>query len=102
MSTDEKYNGWSNRETWALMLHINNDQGLYEEFRELAREYGKESPRPAVQDAVRQRVENLLDPDEFREQYDADQTPEVARMAYEVGSVWRVNWSEVVDALTEE
>lgn len=29
------YNGWSNRETWATALHINNDQGLYE----LARDY---------------------------------------------------------------
>ena len=24
----EDYNGWRNRETWALVLHINNDQGL--------------------------------------------------------------------------
>ena len=24
------YNGWSNRETWAAALHINNDQTLYE------------------------------------------------------------------------
>lgn len=28
--TDETYNGWTNRETWALVLHINNDQGLQE------------------------------------------------------------------------
>lgn len=98
MADDEKYNGWSNRETWALMLHINNDQGLYEEFRALVREDTGLDAR----DAVQVQVEGYLNPDEYRESYGTDQPAELARMAYEVGSVWRVNWREVVDALTEE
>lgn len=28
--TTEKYNGWTNYETWAVNLHIGNDQGSYE------------------------------------------------------------------------
>lgn len=39
MSTDT-YNGWTNRSTWLVNLHLTNDQGLYNEVRELlAHEY---------------------------------------------------------------
>jgi hypothetical protein len=31
----EEYNGWTNRETWGLALHIDNDQGLQEQASEL-------------------------------------------------------------------
>jgi len=30
----EEYNGWTNRETWATALHIDNDQSLQEEASE--------------------------------------------------------------------
>lgn len=30
---DTTYNGWKNRETWALNLWFNNDEGLYLEMR---------------------------------------------------------------------
>ena len=32
--TVEPYNGWSNRETWAVALYINNDQGWQESVHE--------------------------------------------------------------------
>lgn len=36
---DEKgYNGWTNYETWAVALWVDNDRGLYEESREIVRE----------------------------------------------------------------
>jgi hypothetical protein len=28
MTTDEKYNGWTNRETWAFMLHVGSSEPL--------------------------------------------------------------------------
>lgn len=45
MSTD-KYNGWSNYETWVVKLWIDNEEGSYNYWREraqeVANEYGKE------------------------------------------------------------
>ena len=98
MDTDERYNGWANRETWALMLHINNDQGLHEMFRELVRIHPGDHARNAVQG----QVTTLLNPDEYRDEFGTDQSAELARMAFEVGSLWRVDWSEVVAALLED
>lgn len=31
------YNGWSNYETWAVALWIDNDAGLYQEMHRIAR-----------------------------------------------------------------
>lgn len=33
----ERYNGWTNYETWNLKAWIDNDQGLYAQWREVAR-----------------------------------------------------------------
>ena len=29
---EPKYNGWTNRETWACMLWLTNDENVYNEF----------------------------------------------------------------------
>lgn len=47
MAGTEGYNGWTNRETWCLNLHIDSDQGLHdywmEKAEELLSEYIKEN-----------------------------------------------------------
>lgn len=37
MSTDTTYNGWANRATWLVNLHLTNDQGLYLASRDAVR-----------------------------------------------------------------
>ena len=34
MNNDTTYNGWKNYETWNVALHINNDRGDYDFWRE--------------------------------------------------------------------
>ena len=36
--TDERYNGWTNRTTWAVQLHLTNTDGTYSEMRDRAAE----------------------------------------------------------------
>lgn len=98
MTADDTYQGWTNRETWALMLHINNDEGLYQMFRDLVRDYPQDG---YAQNAVQGQAEDLLDPEAYADEFGTPQPESLAMMAREVGSLWRVNWSEVVAALTE-
>jgi hypothetical protein len=92
----EEYNGWSNRETWAAALHINNDQTLYE----------------IAQDYTRQEIEGH-DKGETINAYYLGQTfcnwivddlltfENIAGnqglwlMLTDIGSLYRVNWEEI-------
>lgn len=38
MSTTERYNGWSNYQTWNVKLWIDNEEGSYNYWREAAQE----------------------------------------------------------------
>jgi hypothetical protein len=51
MSTNTKYNGWTNYETWNVALWIGNDQGLYNLARECA-ERNKRTPYTDFIDAL--------------------------------------------------
>lgn len=101
----EEYNGWPNRETWALGLHLDNDHGLHLERQALvaaavvdhaawADEHGHMAVPSAagfVGRAVQEWVEGMFE----RVFYPAEGevVSEVVRlMAADVGSLWRVEW----------
>lgn len=101
-TTDERYNGWTNRETWAVALYINNDQGwqesVFEALRGVEITGGNGEYNPASREAgeiIKANVERLLDPDQYADEFGTDQPREVARIAHEIGSLWRVNWDEL-------
>jgi hypothetical protein len=102
--SDETYNGWTNRETWALNLWLSNDQGLYEMTRErVAEEIAErgQNDTPLTQarlagEVVRCFTEELLDPEE------QPMTPEsIITMLQDVCSLYRVNWDEIGAAFVE-
>ena len=55
---EAKYNGWSNKETWLLNLHLTNTEWIYNEVKEvLSRKYEYSHQK---EDALKDYVENLF------------------------------------------
>ena len=101
MTTDDTYNGWTNRETWAVALHVNNDQGWQESVHEALRGARVEVGALRAHDAgevVHGNVEEVLD---SISDHDTS-SPALLMAAREIGSVWRVNWTELGEAFLED
>lgn len=93
----EEYNGWTNRETWATALHLNNDQGLYETVRDWASSNWEEQESEAeavsvLAESIEDFVTELLETD-----WDG-----VKPMRYDIGSLYRVNWREIAESFISE
>jgi hypothetical protein len=92
----ETYEGWTNRETWAAMLWINNDQGLYETVQELTQHLHEcESPIMCLEESL----ENLFD-DAFSDI--SEMTAMGLIMLKDIGSLYRVNWREIASTILED
>lgn len=96
----EQYNGWKNRETWALNLWLTNDQGLYELALENARN-GAQSYEPGefgpatvpdyyIGEGIQSLWEELTDPSQGLLPAET-----IITMLRDVGSEYRVNWDEI-------
>lgn len=118
----EEYNGWANRETWAVALHINNDQGWQEAVYDAlsAGPYGSEGftlaeAREAFYNAptsiysyagdiIRDNVESTFDPEEYGDP--ARWVERIYPITQDIGSLYRVDWREIganfLTALTED
>lgn len=96
--SDDTYNGWANRETWALTLHVGNDEGLNSLFRETV---GGASRWDDI-DAVRDLAETLFTPSGYRHEFGEGMPESLEMVSEEIGSMWRIDWPAVVDALSEE
>jgi len=99
----KEYNGWSNRETWATMLWINNEQGLTEQVRFLAEDasHPDEADSPiSAKTALANALEKLFD-----ELFDFDNLFE-NRALYtirdDIGSMYRVDWREIAAAVLSD
>ncbi len=117
-SGDERgFNGWENRETWALVLHLDNDRDLCEWRRQLIAEtleFRAEwlADRPgvptgsavgwvadAIQDWVEEMFVSLFHPWPEGE----PEVPfEVRLLVQDVGSLWRVDWRAVASYFVGE
>lgn len=112
MTTDETYNGYKNRETWAFNLHWQNDQGLYNETLDVARAWlaERELSADTIETEVSTRMlgEHVVSHwrDMIRNYRDyfgsilADDDA-LAMMRDEVGSWWRIDYAEVGAAVRE-
>lgn len=97
----EDYNGWTNRETWAVMLHINNDQWLLE----TALDYAKIALHQEEKDGLTsyvlgETIKNWIEDDLLTLENIAG-NEDLFLMLTDIGSLFRVNWQEVADSLLE-
>jgi hypothetical protein len=95
----EEFNGWTNRETWALNLWLTNDEGTYNEVVRILKEAHKTDLKQGTktiykQDALKDFVEKL---NEIKQG-----SRNLSLMFDNVGSLWRVNWGEIVTAFNED
>jgi hypothetical protein len=91
---DDTYNGWANRETWAVALWINNEQGMQESVYDNIREAAQmrdELTAGGAGDVVRDYVEELFDVDN----YGGSLPGGLVDMLTDIGSLYRVDWHEV-------
>lgn len=121
MSNDDTYNGWTNRETWAVALWINNDEGLqegaYALVREMVEQHESEqysgctdcrqgdhsqdcaSDLDAVEqispsfvgEQIREYLDELFDVDT----HDGILPRDIVLMMQDIGSLWRVDFRDI-------
>jgi hypothetical protein len=104
---DNTYNGWTNRETWAVALWINNDQGwqedVYDALREAIDMQTDELTASKAGEIVRENVETLLTVDGYVEMTGEDHLPaELSRIAEDIGSLYRVDWREIGESFLRD
>jgi hypothetical protein len=113
--TNDRHNGWTNRETWAFMLYVDNDEGLYSSARECVHtaaagaEWGPDMPdddemrtafvHTTAADALRNWAESLFTRSGYADEYGDEWPSALADAAADIGSLWRVNWYECIDAM---
>lgn len=88
--TKEHFNGWSNRETWAAYLWITNEEPLYKEAISIVRGNYEHNRRDSLQEFIGELLswENM--------------TPDRYMMRDDIGSLWRVDWREIVKHLIDD
>ena len=115
MTDTEEYNGWTNRETWATALHIDNDEGLYNYRLELRRDAivnahaepphmtKEQAARYTLTDSLKQWIEGLAGTVYFPDDGGHEPNQALLGMFHDIGSLWRVNWDEIAtNFLSEE
>jgi len=97
-----EYNGWTNRETWATKLHLDNDQVL----QEIALDY----TRIALQDeqeggvtayALGEQLESWITDDLLTLENIAGNQG-LFNMLTDIGSLYRVNWREIAESFISD
>lgn len=82
----KRYNGWENRETWAVALHLGCDESLYLAMNEM---------RASSKDWLEfsDKIKNLFT--ELRFEASSSPTKNIVDLLLDIGSLERVNFDEI-------
>ena len=104
MSEDKRYNGWTNYETWLIKLWIDNDEGSYLYWKEIAQDAYDNPAVNQYMELDRRRVhvlvERLKDEHEERCQEASGENGFVADLLN--AALCEVNWYEIAESLLED
>jgi len=92
-----KYNGWANYETWNIKLWMDNDEGSYHYWKEVAQELiGRAC-------WSRGRIERQL-ADQLQEEHESELPNELGGWQSDIlrGALSSVDWHEIAKALLED
>jgi hypothetical protein len=89
---DNTYNGWTNWETWIVIVWMDNDQKLYEYYGDITREEISKDKQSATY-----KLSTTL-----REQFD-EGTPGIEGLYLDLlnGAMREINWHEITKHLVE-
>lgn len=118
MGDTDGYNGWTNRATWAVALHVNNDQGWQEQVHELVQGAGvvswddegndlpTEYDASTVADLVKDSITSIVDPqayiDEFGDVPLSTWVNGPGLAARDIGDLDEVNWHELAESFIRD
>lgn len=95
---EKDYQGWSNHETWATALHIDNDQALLEIALDYAKQEieGHDEGEEINPYYLGQTLESWITNDLLTLENISGNHP-LWLMLTDIGSLYRVNWRELAD-----
>lgn len=93
---EQDYNGWTNRETWATALHIDNDEALLEIALNYAREEleGHDEGEEINPYHLGETLKSWIEDDLLTLENISGNHP-LWLMLTDIGSLYRVNWREI-------
>ncbi|MFA6239142.1 MAG: hypothetical protein WC635_17515 [Bacteriovorax sp.] len=83
------YNGWENRETWAVALHLGCDESLYLAMKEM-----KALSKDWIE--LSEKIKNLFI--DLRSEASSNPTIDVVNLLLDIGSFERVNFDEIAQS----
>jgi hypothetical protein len=97
-----EYNGWTNRETWATKLYLDNDQVL----QEIALDYTRialqgEQEDSVIAYALGEQLESWITEDLLTLDNIAGNQG-LFSMLTDIGSLYRVNWREIAESFISD
>ena len=99
---EQEYEGWSNRETWATALHIDNDQVLLEMALEYARQEidSRDEDEEVDLNQLGETLRSWIEDDLLTLENISGNHP-LWLMLTDIGSLYRVNWREIAEVYVD-
>ena len=101
--TTKNYNGWTNYETWAVSLWMDNDEGAQSYWRDEAIAALEEAGRTESEHLTKKEEATLILSDKIKEQHEEAQ-PEVTGVFVDLinAAMSEVNWHEIAEGLIDD